>query len=401
MSNSVSKYVEPFQVEECVQKLDHAFSWKFSDFTKEQIQKSTEEVLYSIGFFLELCNLLNVKGIDKNELILMMKGRILPCIKRFVTKKKWKSMICCDTKCKQKMIKTSICSLLYHLAREPAIAPSIIIENLHQFIFDAACPYNSSAQCSKWFVRLLTSVNSKNELKILENRSIVDARDYQISIDQQLWCFQSIIRSLLQEDYQNIRFLEPLGPQTLALLLQGEAIPCDEVEEHQVILKIQNKIQRKRKTLSHTKSPLQKKPTSIFSFVPGPNANSYELDDPICCMVKNLKIPSSSVYQLALEQTCRMHFAIRTLVSLILHLDKLSVERKKFILDGAVEVLFLISISNCLPKEMIEQNWTTKKSSSKPLLLPNKAWVSSLLSFEFFQQMAHSGVILFHQVGGR
>jgi hypothetical protein len=50
---------------------------------------------------------------------------------------------------------------------------------------------------------------------------------------------------------------------------------------------------------------------------------------------------------------------------------------------------------------MIEQNWTTKKSSSKPLLLPNKAWVSSLLSFEFFQQMAHSGVILFHQVGGR
>lgn len=299
------------------------------DLTSQKCMRLAE----SLAFFLEFLLLLERKEDEvatdafRKELETICEARILGCLQRFVQKRKHVDATltgCCDQKCVQRLVSYTLVCILYTLSREARMAAFIVKNDLHRFLVDV---YSESLEPTQ---QEGTSNETPTSPVCGNAPTPADPRDLLLSIDPFDWCYQSTCARMVEEGSEI--FFIPVGVRSLIYLLSGEALPTDEITEHDKRSRYGSgsfcpapaaKVNKKKQQLpSIFAFPTEHPVAAAF----GSNSSSFQ--SALCTR------RSDPVFHVAQSTLALRHMASRALVALVCNLRRPSPERRALLHDG-------------------------------------------------------------------
>lgn len=292
-------------------------------------ENSPVKVQAALAFLLEFVWFLDMRSNpadhDSQMFIVICEGRILGCLKRFISKRKheekWQSnSSSCSSACHRKLVRLSIVVILFGICCHSSMAPSVIRERLHLFFTEVCLPQGPKV-VDKHLAHA-TGVNSFYQT----SEEVIDPQDILFTVDPFDWCYQSVCVRLVEDHRTSL--LVPIGARSLAHLLRGEPIPTDEIAERDILLN-----RHSAASCSYNKPYSGRKVKSdlpsIFAFSRSMNGDNALENDKSC----NCAHPSPAMLVASNESTL-YHWALRSLIALSLHFHRPSSLRKDLIAGG-------------------------------------------------------------------
>lgn len=301
---------------------------------------AAQRLCEALGFFGELLQLLadapDTPAAARAALETIWEARVLACLQRFVAKRKHVdpafvgSCACSDSGCVQTLVRYTLATIAYYLAREPRLASAVVKTGLHSLVFDLLASGDDVA--SSDFSSNSVAHSTSSPSKQLE-RDAADPRDLLLAIDPFDWCYQSTCAQLTasrdDEDLTALFFV-PLGLRSLAYLLAGDSLPADEISEHDAMLR---RCKRNKSRCSSPAAPdankRNRRLASIFTFATADAGGTLSPTERARAWQRRLCARRSEpAFRVLRAHAALQHLAIRCTAALLLTLPRASPERK-------------------------------------------------------------------------
>lgn len=319
--------------------------------TLDEDENSPIKIRAALAFLLEFVWFLDTRSDPADNgsqpFIVICEGRILGCIKRFVSKRKRiedkLQSISTGCSCHQKLVRLAIVVILFGICCHSSMAPIVIKEGLHSFLTELCLSQGSRVTNE----HLATGHGAKSFHET--SAELIDPHDMLLAVDPFDWCYQSICVRIVEDHRTSV--LVPIGARSLAHLLRGEPIPTDEIEERNIIFNRYSATSGSRNK-PYSGRKVKNDLPSIFDF--SRNKTIDDIQETIKCM------HSTPVWLIALSKNTICHWALRSLIVMLLHLQ--SSLRKHLIAEGDLIVAFV--------GFLYLDSWNTADSKKRQSKLP-------------------------------
>ncbi|KDO32504.1 hypothetical protein SPRG_02981 [Saprolegnia parasitica CBS 223.65] len=242
-------------------------------------------------------------------------------------------------------LKAATLLLLYYVACDATLAPTLILEGLVPCLVDA-------------IVRMHLSLAGAT-LHFEVAHAPCHPLDIEVAVDALRYSMHALVLDLHGRGH--VDALLPLGPMSLAYVLEASPIPRNEVDE----------------CLLRRPQPLS---PSIFACAGQESATTYGVEDTLASLIAQSKL-------------FQHHLAVRTLVVLVRSITAQShgFERRRLLSDGALQALALAaalpSSNNTPPMNVPPESWIQDLIQQ-----PSQRVIATLLSLSFVSTMAANGL---------